>query len=222
MGAWGSSAHPPRLHEAWDELLRRYVGVVGGQYWNEGDEARVRTRVDDWPIVLEVHTGHTTSRMLARYESVDGFEFKVGVKRWFHDLGHVFGSRDVDIGDQRLLEHYSVEANDEDKVRRLLGNQKLRDAWFSCHEAGFRGGSLHPFLHRFATREHDSGWELAAYIDYHVTSGERALKGLLAVHDLVGETLRELADMGSASRKSATKYPRGGKSLRRQKRRRRK
>ena len=77
--------------------------------------------------------------MWARYESVDGFEFKVNAKRWLDGLfGRIFGSRgDIDIGDPAIEKHYSVESNDADKVRSLLLGQEIRTMVDATLAAGY-------------------------------------------------------------------------------------
>ena len=185
-----------------NNLFIKYATELRGEFFRQGPRenrrGRVLTKVEKWTIVLE---GKLDYRMRARYESMDGFAFKVALKGPLHDLlGYVFRSRDIDTGDPVLQEHYSVEANNEVNVRRLLANQQF-------HNLRKRWGS-HWLIERLESSRQKDSHEIKVDIGDTVSRFD-ALERLLAIHSLVVETLRELADMGSASREPVEIGPPG-------------
>ncbi len=182
---------------AMEEQFIKYATEVGGEYFREHAslttgtiDVKVLTVVENWTIVLEGQSGSPFA-MRAAYKSVDGFEFKLRQKLWLHNfLGRVFGSRDIDVADQDLQQHYSVEANNEGEARRFLAGQKFRNAWSRC-VADRQPREVIKGIH--IVRRNDAHEFIVQFtpLDYG---------GVLAVHNLVVESLSELVDMGSASR----------------------
>ena len=182
---------------AMEEQVIEYATEVGGEYFREHvpsvtnptPDVKVLTVVENWTIVLEGQSGSPFA-MRAAYKSVDGFEFKLRQKLGLHNLlGRVFGSRDIDVADQDLQQHYSVEANNEEQARRFLAGQKFRNAWSRC-------------VADRQPREVIKGLRIVRRKDAHeviVQFTPLDYGGMLAVHDLVVESLSKLVDMGSAS-----------------------
>ncbi len=193
--------------EGAEALFRKYSQEVGGEYFVKGgsgriDKGMVLAKLDNWTIVLQGENSTNSAVMWARYESVDGFEFKVNAKRWLDGLfGRIFGSRgDIDIGDQGIEKHYSVESNDADKVRSLLLGQEVRDAWSSCVSPGHSGLQSRDIINRLETTLDADAHRIAAHLNYKMMLAGGALKRLLAIRALLAAALSVLVDIGSATR----------------------
>ncbi len=190
--SYGGGGSAPDLTPDQDAAFIDYATEVGGEYFKQlPSRGIVVTKADNWTIVAEGGS-QWPNLMRALYRSLDGFQFKVATKWGLHDfMARIFGSKDIDIGEHELQERYSVEArntwSDEHMVRKLLTNQTFRDVWSRCvHPAGPKN-----VIDRFEAKQYKDAHEIEVQI-LHVW-------GLSFVHDLVVHTLRELADMGSAS-----------------------
>lgn len=127
----------PSQEEIWSllaaEINRNNAGLtaefVDGGMW-KGDV--VRAKVGEWTITLDtytVSTGKTSAtftRLRAPYVNADGFRFKIYRKSIFTGLGKMLGMQDIEIGEAPFDDDFVIQATDEDKVRRLLSNPKLR------------------------------------------------------------------------------------------------
>lgn len=188
----GAGYEPPPLEPRVEATFINYAIEGGGDYMRPdkiSTAVLVLTRVEGWTIVAEKLSGSGPT-MRALYRPLDGFHFKVATRWGTHDLaGRIFGSKDIDVGEPALHEKYSVESNEEERVRRLVTNQQFQELWARCvHPAGSRN-----VIDRCETKLYDDA-------DRQVQVLLNALWGLDAVHDLLVCTLNELADMGAASR----------------------
>ena len=76
-----------------------------------------------------VSSGHchvTFTRMRAPYVNPEGFRFTIYRKGFFSDLGKLLGMQDIEVGDPEFDEAFIIKGNDEDRVRVLFANPKIR------------------------------------------------------------------------------------------------
>jgi hypothetical protein len=56
----------------------------------------------------------------------EGFRFTVYRKGFFSDLGKLLGMQDIEVGEPEFDEAFIIEGNDEERVRDLFANAKIR------------------------------------------------------------------------------------------------
>jgi hypothetical protein len=126
MGWFGSNKD-----EVWRQLsVEIGAEVVQGGFWKGGN--KVQAHVGPWTVTLDTYTvssGHshvTFTRMRAPYVNPEGFRFTIYRKEFFSDLGKLLGMQDIEVGEPEFDEAFIIKGNDEDRVRVLFGNPKIR------------------------------------------------------------------------------------------------
>src|SRR4029078_2118248 len=66
------------------------------------------------------------TRMRAPYVNPEGFRFTIYRKGFFSDLGKLLGMQDIEVSDPEFDEAFVIKGNDEDRVRDLFANAKIR------------------------------------------------------------------------------------------------
>ena len=64
--------------------------------------------------------------MRAPYVNPEGFRFTIYRKGFFSDLGKLLGMQDIEVGDPEFDEAFIIKGNDEDRVRVLFSDPKIR------------------------------------------------------------------------------------------------
>ena len=58
--------------------------------------------------------------------NAEGFRFTIYRRGFFSDLGKLLGMQDIEVGDPEFDEAFIIKGNDEDRVRVLFSNPKIR------------------------------------------------------------------------------------------------
>jgi len=91
---------------------------------------RVETKHGNWTITLEIYSvggrGQPLTRLRAPYVNLDKFRFNLSRASIFTKLGAKLGMRDVIIGDSQFDDAFVTKGNDENRLRELFSNEKLR------------------------------------------------------------------------------------------------
>jgi hypothetical protein len=117
-----------------DEVWRRLSAEIGaeyveGRFWKG---SKVQAHVGPWLVTLDTHTvssGHshvTYTRMRAPYVNPEGFRFTIYRKGLFSEWGKLLGMQDIEVGDFEFDEAFIIKGNDEDRVRALFSDPKVR------------------------------------------------------------------------------------------------
>jgi hypothetical protein len=121
----------PNKDEAWRQLSEEIgAEVVQGGFWKGG--SKVQAQVGPWTVTLDTYTvssGHsqiTFTRMRAPYVNPEGFRFTIYRKGFFSDVGKLLGMQDIEVGDPEFDEAFIIKGNDEDRVRELFSDPKVR------------------------------------------------------------------------------------------------
>ncbi len=120
----------PSKDEVWRQLSEE-IGAefVEGGFWKG---SKVQAHVGPWTVTVDTYTDSsgesstTYTRMRAPYINPEGFRFTIYRKGFFSDLGKLLGMQDVEVGDPDFDEAFIIQANDEDKVRTLFADPKIR------------------------------------------------------------------------------------------------
>lgn len=125
MGMFG-----PSKNEIWQALSEEIRGTYeDGGFWKG---SRVEGRHGSWLITLDTYTQNagqtsiTYTRMRAPFVNPSGFRFKIYKQGFFAELGKAFGGQDIEVGDSEFDGAYVIKGNDEDRVRQLFMNERIR------------------------------------------------------------------------------------------------
>lgn len=187
----------PSKEEIWRQFAAQTgSNYVAGGFW-KGD--RIEAAHGSWTIVLDtytVSTGKTNvtyTRMRAPYSTPDGFHFTVYCQGIFSEIGKWFGMQDVTVGYEDFDRDFVIKGNDEEKLRQLFSNQRIRDLI-----------AAQPEIH-FSVQDDDGNvWTkmFPAGVDelkFQVAGVIKDLERLKLLYELFAETLDELCRMGSAT-----------------------
>ncbi len=129
--------------------------------------------------------------MRAPYVNKDGFRFKIYRKGIFSEIGKFFGGQDVDIGFPQFDEDFIIKGNDEQKLRTLFANSKIRELI-----------EFQPNI-RLEIKD-DEGWFAKSFPEgvdelyFCVVGVIKDIDLLKALFDLYAEVLDQMCLMGSA------------------------
>ena len=118
-----------------DEIWRQIARDIGGQYQDGGFFGGdiLRCRSGEWEITLDTYTvstgksSTTYTRMRAPFENRDRLYFKIYREGFFASVGKFFGMQDIQIGDNYFDENFVIKGNNEEKIRLLLRDPKLKE-----------------------------------------------------------------------------------------------
>ena len=120
----------PSKDEIWRQLCEQVGGdFVEGGFW-KGSKVQVHHK--QWTVTLDIHSesqgesNTTYTRMRAPYVNKDGFRFTIYRKGFFSDLGKLLGMQDIEVGAPEFDEAFIIKGNDEDRVRVLFSDPKIR------------------------------------------------------------------------------------------------
>ena len=183
------------------EVWRQLSDEVGASYVDGGflKGDKVKVTHGEWTVTLDtfaVSTGKSTivyTRMRAPYVNPDGFRFTVYRRGMFTGVAKWLGMQDLEIGDERFDHDFVIKANDEAKVRELLGSPKVR-------ELLDRQKAVH-----FTVKD-DEGWFGPRFegdadeLYFTVVGVIKDVERLKLLYELFAETLDRLCHIGSAYR----------------------
>lgn len=120
----------PSKAEIWSQI----ADDIGGDFIEGGFWERDQLRYDheQWTVVLDtfnVSTGKNTrrfTRMRAPFVNKDGLTFRITREGLFSAVTKFFGAQDIEIGDAYFDEAFVIQSNDEDKIKRLLNDTRLK------------------------------------------------------------------------------------------------
>ena len=187
----------PSRKEIWEQFCK----VTGGVYQPRSfwKDVRADATHGQWTVTLDTHTvstGKTTityTRMRAPYINPDGFKFDIYRRGIFSDLAKLLGTQDVTVGYPEFDEAFVIKGNDEQKLRRLFANQRIRELI-----------NAQPRI-RFSVMDDDGKfWMSRGFprdvdeLYFQVAGIIKDVDRLKLLYDLFSETLDELCRMGSA------------------------
>jgi hypothetical protein len=185
----------PSRKEIWNQLSAE----IGAQYkeggfW-KGD--KVEGRHGQWTVTLDTYTvsnGKTTivfTRMRAPYVNPGGFRFTVYRKTVFSAVGKWLGMQDIEVHDELFDRDFIIKGTDEDKVRALFANARIRELI-----------AAQKHIH-FEVKD-DEGWFGATFpegvdeLAFVVVGVIKDVERLKLLYELFAETLEQLCRIGAA------------------------
>ena len=182
------------------EIWQQFCAQTGSSYVPGGfaKSDKIEATHGPWTVTLDtfvVSNGKTVvifTRMRAPYVNPDGFHFTVYRKGIFTEMGKWFGMQDITVGYDEFDRDFVIKGNDEQKLRRLLSSQKIRDLI-----------SAQPDIH-FSVKDDEGklwGKDFPEGVDelyFQVLGVIKDIERLKLLYELFSETLDELCRMGSA------------------------
>lgn len=190
----------PSKEEVWRQFADQTgSNYVPGGFW-KGD--RIEATHGSWTVVLDTYTvstgksSVTYTRMRAPYSTADGFHFAVYREGIFSEIGKWFAMQDVTVGYEDFDRDFIIKGNDEQKLRQLFSNQKVRELIAAQPEIHF---SVEDDDGNIWTKMFPAGLD---ELKFQVAGVIKDLDRLKLLYDLFAETLDELCRMGSAVNKT--------------------
>lgn len=182
-----------------DEIWRRLCEQIGGDFVQGGfwKGSRVQVHHKQWTVTLDTYTessgenNATYTRMRAPYVNKDGFRFTIYRRGLFSELGKLLGMQDVEIGEPEFDDAFIIKGNDEDKLRKLFANTRIRQLL-----------ERQPRIH-LSVRD-DEGWFKAKFPEgvdelyFREIGIIKDIDRLKGLYELFAEVLNHLCKIGSA------------------------
>jgi len=186
----------PSKEEIWRQFCAQTgANLVEGSFWQG---SKVEARHGEWTVTLYTYTvstgksSTTYTRMCAPYVNPDGFTFAIYRQGVFSTIGKWMGMQDVSVGYPEFDEAFIIKGNDEEKLRRLFSNPKIRELI-----------SAQPDIY-FSVKDLDGGFWGKSFpqgvdeLYFRVVGVIKDVDRLKLLYELFSETLDELCRMGSA------------------------
>lgn len=186
------SVFGPSKKEIWSQIADEIGGdFIEDGFWKSGG---LRFQHGEWEIVLDTYTvqsdntSSTYTRLRAPFVNKDGLYFKISREGFFSKIGKFFGMQDLEIGDPYFDEKFIIKGNHEDKIRRLLASDQLKELI-----------DLQP--HLSLTIKDNEGWfgksypddvDLVEFVCGGVLKDKERLHGLFLLFSLLLERLVEI------------------------------
>lgn len=189
------SIYGPSKDEVWKQLCDKIGGeFIESRAWSGG---KVVAKVNDWTVTLDTHRFDTQhdhffcTRIRAPYVNKDGFRFTIYRKGIFSGIKKLFGMQDIEVGYPEFDEKFIIKGNNEDKVKSLFSNLRIRELI-----------QAQPSIY-FEVKD-DEGWFSESFPDgvdelyFMVPEEIRDISRLESLYELFSETLNHLCHIGSA------------------------
>ncbi|MBN2328335.1 MAG: DUF3137 domain-containing protein [Candidatus Omnitrophica bacterium] len=184
--------------EVWEQLSREIQGrFIEGETSKGG---KVTAKVGEWTVTLDLycvdtHHNHIVyTRMRAPFVNKDGFRFLIYRQTYFTAIEKYFGLQDIETGNPDFDKNYVIQGNNEEKVKQLFSNAKIREI-------------IHSLPVFYGQVRNDDGWfheefpegvdELYCLVEEKLTD----IKKLKDMFELFSEILNTLCHIGSAYEK---------------------
>ncbi|NER17009.1 DUF3137 domain-containing protein [Spongiivirga citrea] len=116
----------PSKDEIWQQIAKDIDGeFIDRGFWKTNV---LRYSHKEWELLLDtIHRDKMTfTRLRVPFLNKDNLYFKIYREGFFSDIGKFFGMQDIEIGDPRFDDNYIIQSNNNNKVRKLLKEPKLK------------------------------------------------------------------------------------------------
>ena len=123
------------LEHSKDEIWGKIANDIGGTFENGGLCGRdvLRYSSGEWEITLDTYTvnsgnyRNTYTRMRAPFVNKDKLYFKIYREGVLSTIAKAFGMKEIEIGDKFFDMDFIIKGNNEEKIKLLLDDHKLKE-----------------------------------------------------------------------------------------------
>jgi len=190
----------PSKEEIWKQFADEIGGRFIGSTW-QGD--KVEAKHGEWIVTLDWYTVYgggrfgggsvTFTRMRAPYINPDGFRFLVYPSNIIAEAAKCFGLQDITVGYPEFDKAFIIKGNDEQKLKRLFANPRIRELIPTQMGVNFR--VLDDETNLWSARGFPPNVDELFFKTADLIKNVDELKRL---YELFSETLDELCCIGSA------------------------
>jgi hypothetical protein len=136
-----------------DAAWKRLATDIGAEFIKGGllRSSKVQAQVKQRTVTLDTYSvphgksSSTYTRLSSPLQNKDGFQFTVSREGLMGKLGKALGSQDVEIGISDFDGDFLVQGNNENKLRALLADAKIRELIQGQRSIrlGLKGDELH-------------------------------------------------------------------------------
>lgn len=190
----------PSQEEVWSQFAKE----IEAEYVSKGalKKKKIIAKFENWDITIDTYTqssgksSTTYTRIRAPYINKEDFRFKIYRSGFFSKIGKTFGMQDILIGHPEFDEGFIIKGNDEEKVKELFSNDKIRELISAQNRIHFE---IKDDEGRFGTKFPDDVDEL-----YFQSIGViRDIERLKRLYMLFALILNKLCLMGLASEETS-------------------
>jgi hypothetical protein len=181
-----------------DEVWRKLSQEIGAEFVEGGlwKDSKVQAHVGPWTVTLDIGPPdddgkNRATRIRAPYVNAEGFRFAIYRKGVFTSLGKLLGMQDIEVGDPQFDEAFVIQGNNENRVRALFSDPKIRQLIQGQPEI------------RLAVKDSE-GWfgpkfpENVDGLYFQVVGVIKDVERLKSLFDLFAAVLDQLCKIGSA------------------------
>jgi hypothetical protein len=174
-----------------EEIWQRFATEIGADY-TPGDfwtTEQIRATIAPWTILLTLSKEDpkvACTHLTARYHSPDGFTFTCFQAGTFADVGHLKTAAEIVVGDTTFDHRFRIAGDPIPQAGRLFRNPAIRRYLMAIPHIGLSAEPV-PAIKACS--------ELSCMVIGAVATQER----LLALVELMAETLQHLCTIGSAT-----------------------
>ncbi len=122
-----------------ENALMQFCNEMNGTYieGHYGEQDGVAVTYEKWKIVIDTyilrsstsHSGFSAEYIRVRVSFIqkENFKFSIAPKDLLSSIGKIFGFQDIEIGYPDFDNAFIIKGNDENKIRLLFSNNKIRE-----------------------------------------------------------------------------------------------
>jgi len=117
-----------------DSAWKQFAAEIGGEFVDNGffRSSKVEAHIQNWIVTLDTYSvpsgdsNTTYTRIKAGFQNRDDFQFKIFRTGLVSKIDKALGAQDIEIGDEEFDRAFTIQSNNESRVRALLINQRIR------------------------------------------------------------------------------------------------
>ena len=179
------------------EIWQQFSDEIGATYVKGGalKSDRIEVSFRNWQIVYDVFVLPAGSTMLiytrvrAPFLAKSDFQFCISKKTFLNRIAKKFGKSTLETGDSRIDDNFVIKSNSNEKVKRLLSDEKLTSLLLGKSDSHFEISHGYKSVGRQFPKGCDG---LSLVLLYESKHKEM----LMLFYNLFGEILTSLANAG--------------------------
>lgn len=128
-----------------EEVWKQFADEIGAKF-DKGslvEAKKIVSKFDPWTITIDTYNQSIAgkvsipyTRFTSKFINEDNFRFEIFKRNRLNDLTLKVGMQDINIGYRDFDEDFIIKGNDEEKIKELFSNDKIRE--LLCNQANIR------------------------------------------------------------------------------------